>query len=55
MVITNFKLFCEARLADLVKIKGEGDLAKNLKGEQMKTWRYIETRFYTKLLFISGI
>ncbi len=30
MILTKFKLFCEARLADLVNIKGEGDLAKNL-------------------------
>jgi hypothetical protein len=30
MIISSFKLFCEARLADLVKIKGEGDLAKNI-------------------------
>ena len=30
MIITKFKLFCEARLADLVSIKGEGDLVKNL-------------------------
>jgi hypothetical protein len=30
MIIKNYKLFLEARLADLLKIKGEGDLAKEL-------------------------
>lgn len=30
MLITKYKLFLEARLADLLKIKGEGDLAKEL-------------------------
>jgi hypothetical protein len=29
-MITSYKLFLEARLADLLKIKGEGDLAKEL-------------------------
>jgi hypothetical protein len=31
MIITKFDLFCEARLSDLVNIRGEGDFAKNLK------------------------
>ncbi len=30
MIFTKFKLFCEARLADLMKLKGEGDLVKNI-------------------------
>ena len=29
-MITSYKLFLEARLADLLKVKGEGDLAKEL-------------------------
>jgi hypothetical protein len=31
MRILNFNLFCEARLGDLVNIKGEGDLSDQLK------------------------
>lgn len=31
MIITKFKLFLEARLVDLLKIKGEGDLVDSIK------------------------
>ena len=30
MIITKFDLFCEARLADVLNIKGSGDLVKQM-------------------------